>query len=186
MGRLRFVTARDLFEAFPIALDELQIEPNDEPSLEFLRALVDRGAVEQAVGFVAYLLPRREAVWWGCRSVREIIPQRTPDEEAAIRLAEDWVREPEEERRVAALDLGMRQSNRLATTWLALAAGWSGGSMNPGVEGSPQVQTHQTARAVRAALLIAGCRVGMEEKAGAFRRCVEDGARLAGDESVRI
>jgi Family of unknown function (DUF6931) len=186
MGRLRFVTARDLFEAFPIALDELQIEPNDEPSLEFLRALVDRGAVEQAVGFVAYLLPRREAVWWGCRSVREIIPQRTPDEEAAIRLAEDWVREPEEERRVAALDLGMRQSNRLATTWLALAAGWSGGSMNPGVEGSPQVQPHQTARAVRAALLIAGCRVGMEEKAGVFRRCLEDGARLAGDESVRI
>ena len=115
--------------------------------------------------------------------VRAIIPSRTPDEEAAIRIAEDWVREPEEERRVAALDLGMRHSNRLPATWLALAAGWSGGSMNPGSRARLRCSRHQTARAVRAALLIAGCRVGMEEKAGVFRRCVEDGARLAGDES---
>ena len=186
MGRLRFVTARDLFDAFPIALDELQVEPNDEPSLEFLRALVESGAMDQAIGFVAYLLPRREAVWWGCRSIRTIIPQRSPEEEAAIRIAEDWVKEPEEERRVAALDLGLRHSNRLPSTWLALAAGWSGGSMNPGVEGSPQVLPYQTARAVRAALLVAGCRVGIAEKAAVFRLCVEDGARLAADESAGI
>ena len=186
MAAPRFLTVRDLCDAFPLAESDIGVEPSDTPSLEFLRTVAAEEDWEAAVSFCAYLLPRREAVWWGCRSVRAIIPTRTPDEEAAIRIAEDWVREPQEERRVAALDLGIRHSNRLPATWLALAAGWSGGSMNPGVEGSPQVQPYQTSRAVRAALLIAGCRVGMEEKAGVFRRCVEDGARLAGDETAGI
>ena len=49
---LRFVTARDLFEAYPIALDELYVEPTDQPSLEFLKALVDSNALGKAVVFV--------------------------------------------------------------------------------------------------------------------------------------
>ena len=65
MTRLRFVTARDLFEAYPVALDETDLEPTDAPSLDFMRALADSGEPEKAIGFCAFLLPRREAVGWG-------------------------------------------------------------------------------------------------------------------------
>jgi hypothetical protein len=181
MSQLRFETVRDVFEAFPIAQHELNIEPNDEPPLTFLNALTERGELDAAVGFCAFLLPRREAVWWACRAVKTLVPARAPDEEAAVGLAEDWVREPEEERRLAALRFGMHRSSRLPTTWLALAAGWSGGSMNPDSDIATPIQPHQTARAVRAAVLIAGCRVDMAAKPDLFRRCIADGINIATD-----
>src|SRR5258708_16600227 len=106
MARLRFETVRDVFEAFPIAEHELSIEPNDEPSLQFLETLVSSGEFDKAVGFCAFLLPRREAVWWGCRTIRTLIPALTPQEEAAVKVAEEWVHEPEEDRRAAALEVG--------------------------------------------------------------------------------
>ena len=76
MPRLRFDTARDLFEAFPIAERLIEVEPSDEPSLQFLAGWSTRDDLDQAVGFCAFLLPRREAVWWGCRTVRALIPTR--------------------------------------------------------------------------------------------------------------
>ena len=68
MPRLRFETVRDLLEAFPIAEPLIEVEPSDEPSLQFLEGLVAREDWDRAVGFCAFLLPRREAVWWGCRT----------------------------------------------------------------------------------------------------------------------
>jgi hypothetical protein len=181
MARLRFETVRDVFEAFPIAEHELQIEPNDEPSLQFLEALVSRGEFDKAVGFCAFLLPRREAVWWGCRSVRTLVPDLAAAENEAIGVAEDWVHEPEEDRRAAALEVGRSGSSKSPSTVLALAAGWSGRSMSLGGEAIP-VPPHQTARVVRAAVLVAACRVSMTEKPDLLRRCLEDGIQIASDE----
>jgi hypothetical protein len=41
MATIRFATVRDLYEAFPIAQDDVGAEPSDEPALDFLRALVE-------------------------------------------------------------------------------------------------------------------------------------------------
>ena len=182
MARLRFETVRDVFEAFPVAEHELNIEPNDEPSLRFLDALLAQDELDKAAGFCAFLLPRREAVWWGCRTVKTFIPVRSPEEEQALRTAEEWVEEPEEERRIAALERGRSGNSKLASTYLALAAGWSGRSMNVGGELVP-IPPHQTARLVRAAVLIAACRVGMAQRPDLMRRCVEDGIQIASDET---
>ena len=64
MPRLRFETARDLLDSYPDAADELMIEPVDVPSLTFLAELSGQQPIDKAIGFCAYLLPRREAVWW--------------------------------------------------------------------------------------------------------------------------
>jgi len=183
MARLRFETVRDVFEAFPIAQHELNLEPNDEPSLQFLEALVSRDELDKAVGFCAFLLPRREAVWWGCRSVRALVPELSAEESEAISVTEQWVREPEEHRRSAAFELGTRGNSKLPTTYLALAAGWSGHSISIGGGETVPVPPHQTARVVRAAVLIAACRVQMAEKPDLLRRCLEDGIRMASDET---
>ena len=186
MTRLRFETVRDVIEAFPIAQHLIDLEPNDEPSLQFLKELVERDDLDRAVGLCAFLLPRREAVWWGCRSVRAFIPSPSPEEDAAIKAAEKWVREPEDARRVAALEHGVNGSSKLPSTYLALAAGWSGGRLNvPDAEPIP-VPPHQTARGVRAAVLIAGCRVDMTENPELLRNCLEDGIRLASDELQEV
>jgi hypothetical protein len=183
MTRLRFETVRDLLEAFPVAERLIDIEPNDEPSLRFLQGLVAGDDLDTAAGFCAFLLPRREAVWWGCRTVEAFVPSRSREEDEAIRAAADWVREPADARRLTALAIGIRGSSKLPSTYLALAAGWSGGRMDVGAGEPVPVPPHQTARLVRVAVLIAACSVDLERKSDLLHGCLEDGIRLVSDET---
>jgi hypothetical protein len=49
-----------------------------------------------------------------------------------------------------------------------------------------QVPPDQTARLVRAAVLVAACRVSMAEKPDLLRRCLEDGVQIAADETQGV
>ncbi len=150
--RLRFATARQVFEAFPTAAADIEVQPGDEAALDFARKLLAPGRRFEAVVYIAYLLPRREAVWWGCQCVRAISGNKADD---ALLSAEAWVREPEETTRRAALNIGWTRDARIATTWLALAAGQSGGSIAP--EGAHPVAppAQATALDVKAAVILA-------------------------------
>ena len=69
---IRFSTARQVFEAFATAANDIETPPTSDDPLVFLRALLDGPTPEDAVSFCAYLLPRREAVWWACQCLRQI------------------------------------------------------------------------------------------------------------------
>jgi hypothetical protein len=179
---IRFATAQDLFEAFPTAAQDVDAEPNDQPSLRYLQDLAEGDEPKRAVAFCAYLLPRREAVWWGCRSVRRLMPSQSAAELRLMQAAESWIEVPEEEQRIAALELGTNSNPNWASTWLALAAGWSGGNMVLGVQTPSPAPPQQTARAVRAAVLTAASRVAPQERVESLRACIEDGGRIAREE----
>ncbi len=180
-NRIRFTTAAQVFEAFPAARADIEATPTQDAPLAFLRSLAASATPEDAIAFCAYVLPRREAVWWACQCVRGLIPARSEAEEAGLAAAEAWVREPEEERRVQALRLGMGADRGLPTTWLALAAAWSGGSMTPPEDGvAVPAPPHLTAQAARAAVLIALARIGARERAASLATCLDGGLKLAG------
>jgi hypothetical protein len=128
-SRIRFATARSVFEAFPDLRYVVAPPSGDIEPLEFAHALSDNPRPSDAVIFLSYLLPRREAVWWALQCVRALLGEGTVDE--AFRAAEIWVRTPEDENRQAALSAANASDRRKPTTWLAFAAGWSGGSMVP-------------------------------------------------------
>ena len=176
-------TARQVFEAFPIAAADIEIEPKDETPLDFARKLCP-GARFEAIVYLAYLLPRREAVWWGCQCVRAIGGNKADD---ALLAAEAWVRDPDETRRRAALNLGWTRNARLATTWLALAAGQSGGSI--AAEDAPHVPAppQATALDVKAAVILAIAQSPPAGQLAWLSACVEAGIRFAegGDAKVR-
>lgn len=185
MPLIRFATARDLFDAFPTAQDDVDAAPSDAAALDYLRALADSGELKKAAAFCAYLLPRREAVGWGCWSVRRLADKLPAEEEPGVKIAEEWVAAPDEDHRAAALELGTRSDYEWPSTWLALAAGWSGGNIALGLEGvvaPPPPQ--QTARAVRAALAVAVARVTPGERQERLRTCVEAGIRIAAEEGL--
>lgn len=181
MGKIRFETAREVFEAFPTAQDDINATPTDDPPLAFLTALADTETPEDAIGFCAYLLPRREGVWWASQCVRSLLPGPAADEEASLAAAEAWVREPGEPRRRAALTLGMASDKTAPTTWIALAAGWAGGAMHESEHGAVAAPPHLTAKAARAAVLTALARVGAKERATRLRACLDSGIKLARD-----
>jgi hypothetical protein len=179
MAQLRFTTARDLFEAFETAREDIRVEPADVPSLEFLNSLVAAGDLQNAVSFCAYLLPRREAVWWACQSVRSTSRRINETEEAYLQAAEAWVHEPGEDRRLTALDLGMESDKTTPGAWTALAAAWSGGAMVRNEHNAAPAPPHATAKAVIAAILICTAAMQREVRDRHLSNCVRSAIRLA-------
>jgi hypothetical protein len=179
MPGLRFITARDLFAAFPTARREITAKATDQESRGFVKTLAADGAWRDAVGFCAYLLPRREAVFWACLCVRALAKDSVIAGEPILRTAEAWCVEPGERARRAALEAGRSGDREWAATWAAFAAGWSGGTWRAGADGDIACAPSQTAQGVRAAVLVAMCRVRMADRASEMTRLIEEAVRLA-------
>src|SRR4051794_19572414 len=93
MSRVRFATIRALSESFPEALQNIDADPTEEHPIAFLRKLMLQEKFDHAVSVCAYLLPRREAVWWGCVSARKLLAENLLINAAPLLTAEAWVRE---------------------------------------------------------------------------------------------
>ena len=72
-SRIRFVSARNVFEAFP-ELGRVLAPPADDPApLDYTQAALSGPRPTDAIIFLAHLLPRREAVWWAIQCVRAML-----------------------------------------------------------------------------------------------------------------
>lgn len=176
---LHFATAQDLFDAYEAAQGDIRARPDGEAPLEFLARLAESATPEEAITFGAYLLPRRKAVWWGHECLISLDHLLTVQDRRMLRLAEIWVTEPEEEHRRQALDEAMACPNKSPGVWIALAAGWSGGSMADA--GSPTVPPPPflTPRAVNAGILGVLARVDNSFRRKTLSTFVDMGAALA-------
>ncbi|HLJ71590.1 MAG TPA: hypothetical protein VKU03_09750 [Roseiarcus sp.] len=175
-SRIRFATARAVFEAFP-DLRRLAPPPADDlPALDYARRLLALRK-KSALAYLAFLLPRREAVWWALQCVAALSPRDAED--AALQAAEAWVRAPEEERRRAALDIGQTADRRRPSTWLAWAAARSGGSMTAPDQKPQPAQPSSCARAANAAVILAACAGDAQAIPQRLQACAEAGIRFA-------
>jgi hypothetical protein len=183
-SRVRFASARDVFEAFG-DLRRIAAPPeNDSAPLDYARALLSSPRPSEVVIFVAHLLPRREAVWWAIQCVRAMLGPNADDE--ALRAAEAWVRAPEEDSRRAALAAASAGDQKAATTWLAFAAGWSGGSVTAPDADPLAAPPFACAMGANTAVMLAaaaGDPLGVTDR---VKACAEAGIRFAdgGDASV--
>jgi len=179
MSRVRFATARALFETFPKAYDHIATKPTDQPPLDFMKGLAGKGKFEEALAFCAYLLPRREAVWWACQSVRTLAGDLQGRPIEGLLRAEAWAREPEEERRLAAYEFAIEGDSDDPMMWLALATAWTGGSLAPAAPRVAPTPQHLTAVAVRVALLLVLRHLDAAQRKTRGSACIESGAKLA-------
>jgi len=179
MSRVRFTTARSVFETFPELASKSGVAATDDPPIVFLNNLSAQERFDGAVAFCAHLLPRREAVWWGCGSVRSVLGDVTQYGVAGLVAAEAWVHEPTDKNRLAALQVGTRSDSSDPLTWLALGAGWSGGMLSTVSNPPVPVPHYLTARAIRIAILVGAGRLGSAERPERMRACIAEGIRLA-------
>ena len=64
----------------------------------YLGALMEAGLDADAVRFLAFALPKREAVWWACLAARDALAtDNRPEVAACLDSAEAWVYRPDEE-----------------------------------------------------------------------------------------
>jgi hypothetical protein len=123
---------------------------------ELIALLADEGKHMDALRLRAYLLTKREAVWWGCLCVHDDLDESLPAPQmAALKAAATWVGQPDEaNRRAAEKRAAAAQYSGVGAT-LALAAFWSEGSIAP--EGGTVVVPDErlTSQGVAAALIAA-------------------------------
>jgi Family of unknown function (DUF6931) len=112
--------------------------PEAASPAEFLNDLLAAKSLNEAVQFLAFALPAREAVWWACQCSRAELPDPVPQVlQDAVDAAETWVRKPTEEHRRAAMSRAQATDFQSPAAWAAVAAFWSSGSLAP--EGLPEV-----------------------------------------------
>jgi hypothetical protein len=123
----------------------------------FLDTLRREGLYADVINVLTWVLPRQYALAWGCECWQHLQggAEIDPSDRSAIAAAQRWLKEPTEENRRAAFELADRLGQRSAATWLAAAAGWSGGSMLP--PGQPEVPppASLSGDAVAAAVILA-------------------------------
>ena len=174
---LRFNTVRALFDTFPSAQKDVAVEPQDIEPTVLARSLAAGGKIDEAVSLCAYMLSRRDAVGWGCRSLRTLNGGDRTYSTPALKAAELWVEEATELRKAAARDVGAAGDDNEPSTWMARAAGWSGGNFGPKIPFP--VPAHLNAVGVRVGVILALYRLRPAEKLDRGRACVEDAVRLA-------
>lgn len=179
MPHLRFATAQSLFEAFPELANKATVAPGNELPIPYLVRLSAQGKFDEAVAFCAHLLPRREAVWWACGSVRAFLGAGLRAASPALTAAEIWAHEPTTDHRASALRIGQESDDADPLTWLALSAGWSGGALGPNPHNTVPVPVYLTARAARIAIFLSARYLATADQAERQGACIAEGIRLA-------
>jgi predicted component of type VI protein secretion system len=153
---------------------------------ELIDQLAEEGKFLDALRLRAYLLTKREAVWWGCKSVTEEVDEPLPAvQAAALEAACAWAEDPDESsRRLAEQRAATAKYSGVGAT-LALSAFWSDGSIAP--EGNPEVRPDDrlTSQGVAAALISAAY-LGDPKKATArIHAFLAKGKEIA-DQKIRL
>jgi hypothetical protein len=126
----------------------------------FLDALLAGALAEDALVVVARALPRRYVVAWACECLKIALADGAGKEvdRAGLALAQQWLTEPSEENRVAAIEFAERGDFGSPGAWIAASAGWSGGSLLPRGYDTIAPPDHLPAEAAVAALRFAAAR----------------------------
>lgn len=75
---------------------------------------------EPEAAYLAYALPEREAVWWGCMCVLHVTAEATPAEQRhALAVSEDWVRTPDAGKQREALSAAKAAGEGSAASFVA-------------------------------------------------------------------
>lgn len=148
---VKAVKANATVEGVPLDPAALKLLTAEQTPRQFFDALVAADLFADAMRYLAYVLPKREAVWWAHQSVA------AHDAKAArpvLRCVAEWVIQPTEETRRAAQAAAQVAGPTTPSGLTARAVFWSGGSIAP-VGATPVVPgAHLTPQAVAMAISV--------------------------------
>jgi hypothetical protein len=151
----------------------------------YIQVLADRKLFHDAVTFLAFALPKSEAVWWACCCARLVGGSSLSGvQAAAVEAAEKWVIAPTEENRRAAMQAAEAAKLATAAGCAAIAAFFSGGSLAPpDVKPVPPPES-LTARMVTGAVCSAAVSAEPEKAPEKFRQFLAMGMEIAEGRSL--
>lgn len=130
--RVNAATAAEVCARFNVKKEALaRLREGMRPG-EFVDALVASRQYVDGIDFMAYALPPREAVWWGCLCLQHGCGDNlSPMDKAACRAVVQWVMQPSEESRAAALAPAQAADQASPAAAIAMAVYQTGGNVAP-------------------------------------------------------
>ena len=161
----------------------IEVAKEKENEDDVIQTLSDQEQYLDALRVRAFLLPKRDSVWWGCVCVQdEIIEDLDEPQNAALQAAIRWVTDPSEENRRLAEDASNAVRNQGSGGMLALAAFWSEGSI--GQTSGPHIPADDrlVCQGVSAALVTAAYTGDASKAEERLKTFVEKGKKVAAGE----
>jgi hypothetical protein len=189
IGTLSKITAKKAGEicALAAAAGRTLPDPGDTSPAEYVKKLISVPSLDEAVQFMAFALPKREAVWWACLCARSQVHDSTPAAAlAALTAAEAWVYRPTDETRRAAMEKAQATRFDSALIWPAVAAFWSGGSLAPPNLPAVPPAPHLSGVAVLGAVTLAAVQIEPALAEQKRRRYIEIAIDIANGGSGRV
>ena len=159
------VSAASVVQPLALSADALALLKSDSGAnvRRYLELLMGSGLPADALALVARVLPKRYVVAWACDCFRMALsddPEASDVDRAGLALAQQWLSEPSEDNRRAALEFAERGELRTPGAWIAASAGWNGGSLLPRGYDPIVPPDHLPAEAAIAALRLTAARSG--------------------------
>lgn len=122
-------TARSIVSAGLLETGSEELLTADMRPEDFIHALAEAGKWPDAVKVMTRALPARESVWWACVCARQSAALADSElDQAAVKLAEDWVYEPDDKHREQAFEFIKQNDSSGIGSLCALAAAFSSGT----------------------------------------------------------
>ena len=170
--------AADLCERIDLSDEAKSLLSDYLTPLEFMLLLVEKEKFGDAIRVLAHLLPKRVAVWWACRCARQAAGHELPPRlESAIKAAETWAGELNEETRYTAFAQANDAGLGTAAGCAAMAAFASAGSLAPAGEPVVPPPERLAAQLVAGSVLIAAGQKPLD-MVNQIRTFLEEGRRL--------
>ncbi len=150
---------------------------------EVVDLLAGRQLFVDAVRFLAFALPKREAVWWACLCARAAGPS-APAALAALEAAERWAARPTDEHRRTCLAAAEAADFGTPAGCAAVAAFWSEGSLAPPGQPAVPPKDDLTPGAVANAVILAAVAREPQNAPETFARFLALGGAVAAGTST--
>src|SRR5581483_7205956 len=125
-------TAAEICAHFELGEQAKKLPQTGLSPAPFLEKLISERHFPDAIRFLAFALPKREAIWWAARCARSVAATGLPPEQqAALQIAERWCVAPSEELRRSAMEASEKAQLKSPAGCAALAVFFSGGSLAP-------------------------------------------------------
>jgi hypothetical protein len=180
LSKVSAKTAAEVCKRFALGEPAKKLLRDDLTPGQFLELLLGQQQHLDAVRLLANGLPKQEAVWWACLCARSAAGTNlAPKTAAALQAAENWVADPSEDNRRAAMAAAEAAELGTPAGSAAAAAFWSGGSLTPPNVPAVPPPDHLTAHGVAGAVMLAAVQTEPAKATEKYRRFLDLGVDVA-------
>jgi hypothetical protein len=130
LAKVKASTAAEVCARFNLKKEARQLLRDGMRPGEFVHALLQNKQYIASIDFLAYALPPREAIWWGCLCLQHASGGNfSPEDRVACKAAVQWIMHPTEENRAATEAPAQAAGLASQAGQLAMAANQTGGTM---------------------------------------------------------